>query len=245
MTLPKTRSVDEDVEDFCGWPFLSGLIKATRSAFMQALIAALFETGGRISEVLALRKHHLQLDLHPDVLVVKRMPLLKRFRKVGLVKKWKCVGHCKKRWNQKPAPFEFQIHKIQEYDGWATKGVEDFRTFPIRLSEPLTAHLITYSQTVRKPNGLLFPIKRSAAFVRVRKVGEALNTKIPFAKIHSSQLYDHFFRAERACQLAFDYGFERDDLRAFFGWKPRRPDMVDKYASVGWIGLAKKMGVKV
>lgn len=240
--MPKERSVDKDIQDFCGWDFLRDLCRAARTQFMRALIAGMFETGGRISEVLALRKRNVILGLHPDVVVIKQMPLIKRFKKVGEVKKWKCVGHCNKRWDRKPTAAEFSEHKIKAYQGWKTKPILDFRTFPIRLDEPLTRHFINWVAT---QSDLLFPIKRSAAFVRVRKVGEKLNRDIPFARIHSSQIYDHFFRAERACQLAFDYGFARDDLRDFFGWKERKPDMADKYASVGWISLAKKMGVKV
>ena len=67
--------------------------------------------------------------------------------------------------------------------------------------------------------------------------------KIPYATIHSSEIYDHFLRSERASELAFDYGFRRDELNIFFGWKKREPDMADRYAGRGWIALAKLMGV--
>jgi hypothetical protein len=252
--LPKERSVDEDVDAFCGWDFLRALVKKAQTPFMAGLIAALFETGGRISEVLGqshpyrvepLRKRNVVQTLHPDVVVIRQMPVIKRFEKVGDSQKWKCLCGCNRRWSSKPSPEEFKRHNIKEYAGWVTKPILDYRTFPIRKDEPLTAPFIDWVKTVRRESDPLFQIERSAAFVRVRKVGEALNMKIPFTKIHSSQIYDHFFRAERACQLAFDYGFQRDDLRAFFCWKERKPDMAERYASLGWIGLAKKMGVKV
>lgn len=72
-----------------------------------------------------------------------------------------------------------------------------------------------------------------------------LNTDIPFSNIHSSQIYLHWFRAQRACQLAFDYGFDRGDLEEFFSWKERRESMAQRYASLGWKGLARRMGVQV
>lgn len=243
--MVKERSVDKDVEGFCGWPFLQKLVEAAPSHFMQALISAQVETGGRISEVLALRKWNIDLSLHKEVAVVKHMLLLKRFAKVAEVKKWKCKGHCHKRWISKPAASEFRIHKIVEYVGWITKPLREFRTFPFRLDEPLAAYFISWWKKVKRDKDLLFPIKRSAAFVRVRDVGKELNKPIPLANIDSNQIYDHFFRAERACQLAFDYGFDKDDLDEFFGWKKRQLRMSDKYASLGWIGLARKMGVKV
>ncbi|MBA7491953.1 hypothetical protein ES702_02501 [subsurface metagenome] len=242
--MTKSRSVQEDIQAFCGWDFLLKLINAAPSLFMQGLMAALFGTGGRISEVLALRKLNIDLSLHPEVVVVKQMPLMKRFEKVGKVTKWKCVGHCNKRWKEKPTPVEYSTHKIEEYEGWITKSVEDNRTFPIRLDEPLTSYLVDWYKTVRRKNELLFPIKRSAAFVKIRNVGRKLDADIPFCSIRSPLLYGHWFRAQRACQLAFEYGFDNEDLERFFEWKERKPSMAEHYASLGWIGLARKMGVK-
>ena len=47
----------------------------------QALIATLFETGGRVSEVLQLRRENFEWD--DEIIVVTGMRVLKRFRKVG------------------------------------------------------------------------------------------------------------------------------------------------------------------
>ena len=243
--MPKSRSVDEDVEAFCGWEFLVELIEAAPSPFMQGLMAALFGTGGRISEVLGLCKWNIDTALHPDVVVVKQMPLLKRFEKVGEVAKWKCVGHCRRRWIERPTQDEYREHKIKKYVGWITKSKRDQRTFPIRVSEPLTKYLVAWYESVKGPLDVLFPIKRSAAFVRVRNIGKELDKDIPFCNIRSPLIYDHWFRAEKACQLAFDYGFDKDDLEEFFQWKERRPSMAKRYASLGWIGLARRMGVQV
>jgi hypothetical protein len=242
--MPKERSVDKDVDAFCGWDFMLRLVKAG-DPFMRGLTATMFETGGRISEVLALQRWNIDPTLNKEVVVVKQMPLLKRFEKKGEVAKWKCVGHCKKRWDSLPSPEEFEVHKIQEYKGWETKSLADYRTFPVRVSEPLTPYMMEWWKQVKGDRRPLFPIKRSVAFTRVRSLGEKLDLEIPFCKVPSSQLYDHWFRAERACQLAFDYGFSREDLEMFFEWKERKPSMAARYASLGWMGLARKMGVKV
>jgi len=243
--VPRVRSVDKDIHGFCGWEFLVELIEAAPSTFMQGLMVALFGTGGRISEVLSLRKWNIDATLHPDVVVVKQMPLLKRFEKLGNVTKWKCKDHCMKRWDKKPTPEMFAEHNIKRYKGWLTKPIDDHRTFPIRFSEPLTKYLVSWCEGVKDPLDVLFPIKRSAAFVRIRNIGVELDKEIPFCTIRSTLLYGHWFRAERACQLAFDYGFDREDMNEFFQWKERRQSMAERYASLGWIGLARKMGVKV
>lgn len=46
---------------------------------------------------------------------------------------------------------------------------------------------------------------------------------------------------ERTSQLAEDYGFDVFSLNEFFGWKPKRASMAEKYASMGWKGLARAM----
>lgn len=243
--MPQYRSVKDDVEGFCGWSFLLDLVNEADTLLMKGLIATLFETGGRISEVLSLRKWNFETELNPEVVVVKQMPLLKRFEKVGTVKKWKCVKHCDIRWTTKPRPEEYEKHNIKEYEGWLTKPVRDQRTIPIRVSEPLTEHLMNWLDEVKQGSDRLFPLHRSAAFVQVRAVGRRLDEDIPLCNIRSPLLYDHWFRSERACQLAFDYGFNRDDMNEFFQWKERRPSMAERYSSLGWIGLARKMGVKI
>lgn len=243
--MPKSRSVEKDVEAFCGWEFLLDLIEAAPSAFMQGLMAAMFGTGGRISEVLALRKWNVDTSLHPEVVVIKQMPLLKRFKKEGNVTKWKCVGHCMRRWTEQPTRNDFREHKIEMYTGWVTKPIVDHRTFPIRISEPLTPYFVSWYEKVKGDLDLLFPIKRSAAFVRIRDIGKELDQDIPFCNIRSPLIYAHWFRSERACQLAFDYGFDRVDMNEFFQWKERRPSMAERYASLGWKGLARKMNVDV
>lgn len=246
--MPKERSVEEDVEGFCGWPFLLQLVQVAPTPFLQGLMAALFETGGRISEVLALRKENIVLSQSnvktvPDVIVVSHMPLLKRFKKVGKVKKWKCAGHCRKRWADQPTQEEYQVHKIEEYEGWITQPVKEFRTFPFRADEPLAPFLTSWIKHCK--TDYLFPLNRSTAYVRIQKAGAKLNQEIPFCNIRSGQIYDHWFRAERACQLSFDYGFDDRDLDEFFGWKERKPRMSRRYSSLAWIGLARKMGVTV
>jgi hypothetical protein len=68
---------------------------------------------------------------------------------------------------------------------------------------------------------------------------------VPNAKIHSSQVYPHLLRSERACQLVDEYGFDVYDLDWFFGWKKRKLTTAEWYARMGWKGLARRMGVKI
>jgi hypothetical protein len=78
--------------------------------------------------------------------------------------------------------------------------------------------------------------KGEAAFMR------ALSRDRP---LRSSEIFPHLLRAERASQLASEYSFDVYGLRQFLGWKPRKQDMAEKYASLDWKGLARRMGVTV
>ena len=64
-------------------------------------------------------------------------------------------------------------------------------------------------------------------------------------RLSSRSILAFSFRVERASQLAEDYGFDVFGLNQFFGWKPKRASMAEKYASMGWKGLARAMGVEV
>jgi integrase len=223
----KFRTIDE-VEGFCGWEFLLRLVTVFESPMHQGFIASLFETGGRISEVLQLRKTHFNLGLHPELIVVEHMPVLKRYELVE-----KKPDQTKKR----------GFH-------WVTKKKSDYRFFPIRRDEALVPYMLKWLEMA--PTDLLFQFSRVNAFLKLRRAGEILNKPIPFTKhrskdrpLKSSEIFPHLLRAERASQLASEYGFDVYGLRQFFGWKPRKLDMAEKYASLDWKGLARRMGVNV
>jgi integrase len=77
--MVKSRSVERDVQGFCGWEFLLRIREACGRPVDKALIAALFETGGRVSEVLQLKKSNF-VD-RGEFLVVDSMPVLKKKEK--------------------------------------------------------------------------------------------------------------------------------------------------------------------
>jgi len=74
----------------------------------KALIATAFETGGRIQEVLMLKKENF--TVLEDRIVVKDMPVVKRYEKVGeRIEKWNGEGEPEdtKTW-----------HSSYKYDAW-------------------------------------------------------------------------------------------------------------------------------
>jgi hypothetical protein len=194
----KKRGVDKDVFGFCGWDYLRLLVGVCGDSFDKALISGLFETGGRISEVLKLRFDNFHFGKFSDPrIVVVEMTVSKRRR-------------------------------------------PEMRVFPIRSDEPLAPYLLSYVKSVK---GLLFPISRVTAFLTIRSVGERLARRgvhPDFSAIKSSQLYPHWFRAQRASQLRADYGFDEYDLKDFFHWR-RSGEMPSIYSRLSWEQLALKM----
>ena len=69
------KSIKYDFLKFCGWEILEKIIKDLEPLH-SALVCALFETGGRATEVLTLRPE--QFDIRGYHVMVLRMPVLKR-----------------------------------------------------------------------------------------------------------------------------------------------------------------------
>lgn len=184
------RSVERDVTEFCGWDRLlrivekmGGLKAPYPPEMLQALVAALFETGGRISEVLKLKRRNFDLKTEPGFAIVKAMPVLKR----------------------KP-------------------GTATDRTFPINCKDPLWPYLERWIKQC-KPDEPLFRISRSKVWGLLREVDRSV--------------YPHWFRAQRASQLAFEKGLDVGDLSEFFAWK-HFPTAL-RYSHRGYRGLAERM----
>lgn len=202
----RKHRVKEDVREFCGYDFLIKIIEVARFPMLQALIVLLFETGGRVNEVLKLRKSNFSSkDKYEEITI----SVSKRYKKVGKVA---------------------DASKKSGYR-WITERLSDFRTIPILKTSPLLSHVQNYLKTL-DGDSLLFPITRQTAFYRIRDVGRQIDPDL--------ELYPHWFRAQKASQLASEYGFDIYDLKQFFRWID--DNMAEFYASLGAKGLAKKMG---
>jgi len=207
--MVKKHRVKEDVREFCGYDFLVRLAEAMGHPMYKALIALLFETGGRVSEVLRLRKSNFVR--RKNYLEVREMPVLKRYRKVRRVSD-----------SSKKSGFR-----------WITERKKEFRSIPIPYDSPLVPYILDYLRTLRDDE-LLFPITRQTAFNKIREAGKRLNERL--------ELYPHWFRAQKASQLASEYGFDVFGLKEFFKWVD--DDMAEHYASLGARGLARRMGLE-
>jgi len=93
----------------------------------------------------------------------------------------------------------------------------------------------------------LYDYSRVRIYQFVQYVGRLLDKDVPFSHIHSSQLYPHWFRAQRARQLRHDYKFTDEELRDWFGWKyaKTKERMPSVYGKSSWVELAEKMGVEI
>jgi len=233
------KSVERDIQQFYGWPLLLDIVneckntryfrkgkslyfadKGTKEELRrrliardQALIAAIFETGGRILEVLMLQLHHFEVE--KDRIYVKGMPIVKRFVKTDEILDIK---------DEKPTGiFSHLYHWSHKKDGWVRRKwktepkIEVRGTLLLPKFEPLVKYLESW---LEKTEDYLFPtyydtddnrkwISTTRAYQIVTTVGKRLGL----------ELWDHWFRAQRASQLATEYGFREAELDDFFGWK--------------------------
>jgi len=227
----KPRWTASEVEEFCGWDFLQRMVDLAELPRTKLSIVSDFLTGGRINEDLMLERRHFLLDQDPVHVVVRTMPIIKRYEKVKTQKKWKCEDHCKMRWGgrqrpREPTSEERKRHNIVEYNGWETKMKIAYRTFPFPKTEPLVPALCEMLDGI---DGKLFDFKYDTAYNDVVKIGRQLGTHIP----------THWFRAQRASQLVWDYGFSEHDLVEWFVWRDYMTAF--GYARKGYKGLAAKM----
>ena len=229
-------NVKDFVEEFCGWTPLKQLCDYAVPGRDQAFLTTLFLTGGRVSEVLALQKQNFEVREAEGLILIRNMPLLKRYKKLS-------------------ATLNAEGHKK-----WVTQRlIKTRKPFPIRLAEPLTPILTGW---LGKSQGLLFPspyriglpLTRFWAYHFIRtldsQIPESLRENLglnkPFIKDGVTisdrlHLWLHWFRSQRASQLVSDYGYEVIDLIDYFSWE--RYDTTLTYARKGWRGLAAKMQI--
>lgn len=172
------HSVEIDVQKFCGWDYLLDLVNRAKSFRDKALIATLFETGGRVSEVLMLKKLNFVLS-NPEIILVENMPIVKRHKKVG----------------------EYIDRKGKKR--WKTEKYIAYRTFPIRTGEPLVPYMKKWVLQLKLPEQLLFDLSR----VRVFQIIKALDKNLYphwFRAQRASQLthdYGYRYRFDLDAQL--------------------------------------------
>lgn len=223
------RSV-KDV-DWEGWGRIENLLKkAERTDFehgdqhfkrkhAQGLIIICFKTGGRISEVLSLTRDRVSLNAEFWTVT---LPLAKKYRKTETVKKWKCTK-CSRRWPEKPDTIinstavdwklkcrEGGEHKLEEYEGYKARKIEQERMIEFHRDEPLNEKFKKY---VESCDNLLFPHHHDSMRPMRRSYAYQIITAV------DSDIWPHWFRAQRACQLADELGFDLEERQDWFEWE--------------------------
>lgn len=222
------------MEEFCGWTPLLELINHASTLRDKAFLTTLFQTGGRVSEVLALTTQNFIPAESEGVIIVRDMVLLKRYKK---------------------------LEETTDEEGkkcWITEKLQTKRRqFPIVLAEPLTPVLLEWLENT---GSLLFPspyklgyaLTRFWGYKLVRRLDEEISRRLkdelglnrPFLigdrKVSSTlHLWLQWFRSQRDSQLVRDYGFEVIDLIKYFSWEKYETAL--HYAQKGWKDLASKM----
>lgn len=242
------HSVTEDQPYFAGWSVLLKLIEEAgrtnyyaKGKFLgedseeavalkrtqlqhrdQALVACLFETGGRIIEVLNLRKS--MFKIFPEYIQIEGMPIFKRY------KKDKATGQTKRK-NLIRSTIQLPLFEplvpyitswLEEVDDWL---------FPSYAKEKRKAKIMTETR----------------AYIILRELGEKIGLhkydpnilKDGKPLVINQHIHPHWFRSYRASQLAKEYHFRVHELKEFFGWEGL--EMPVKYSKLAPTELLKRM----
>lgn len=122
-----------------------------------------------------------------------------------------------------------KVGESKDADGhkhFETVRVPIYRTFPIPLDEPITKRLLEYLEE-RRGQEWMFPFTATRAYQIIEET--------------DSSIWIHWWRAQRAAQLAREYGFKLHELMEFFQWKDMKTAL--RYASMGYGALLEKLPV--
>jgi len=221
----RRRAVERDVKGFVGWGRLLELCASftgSKAERDRALFSTAFLTGGRIGEVLSLDVENFSLE--DDVVVVRGMPLFKRYEKVGEFLEWR---------DEKPETRLGRLFKLDEEQGrwyrtrYETRRKEDYRAdFDFPIDEPLVPFLLRWLD--RRGEGVLFPgYKKRLSYIRSYQILTQIG------------IYPHWLRAQRACCIISFYGYSMEEMMEWMGWEEL--STARRYAKFGRRSLSGKM----
>lgn len=185
----------------------------------------MFELGCRIREILGKRnsenpKLWLSPPLersnfsftNPDRLIVVDIPILKRYDKLDhrIIRKVAIPDDVppthRKLWH-------LADDGMYERKVWTTKRRSDTRRVEILMKEPLLRPYVI--PHVKKTSGILFDMSYDYYYQLCRKMNPLADDypKVP------DHIFPHWWRSQRACQLASEYKYTLHELISFFEWK--------------------------
>jgi len=227
----KRRAVSKDVTGFVGWKKiveLASQFKGSTKDRDRALYSATFLTGGRIGEVLLLRRDNFEVT--SDEVIVRRMRLFKRYEKTG---EWFEYV------DEKP---ENRLARLYKWDReqekyfrrrYETKTKIEYRSdFSFPANEPLASILIDW---IERSDDYLFKGYKGDHLSYIRAYQIFRQVKID----ENTHLYPHWLRAQRASCIISFYGFKMEEMMEWMGWEELSTARM--YAKFGLKTLTSKM----
>ena len=235
------------VKGFVGWKNLIELINLAKSERDRAFLITLFSTGGRVTEVLRLRASNFTVNTKENKIDVNDMSLEKRYRREytdATKKTWTVIK--KKGIKRNPFPIGLNEPFAQELLSWINSH---------KLSATNKDDLLFPSDRAVDENKNPKPLNRRWAYKLMKKrldklmsydLRERLGLNRPLIDEETDlkvkdqlNLWTHWWRSQRACCLASEFGFEVIELVDYFNWVNIATAV--HYARLGSKKLAKKM----
>jgi len=241
----KRGSVKRDADGFVGWDYLEDNIFRQLRFIPQwrqklAILSAMVLTGGRINEVLLLRRENfVDFPQEPRLVVIHRMPLFKRYAKIeGFLEQVArlptkmATGELKKSARR----FKELENGTFAVNRWKTEKIEAFRDLSFPRAEPFVEEwLLPWVE--KFDEGPLFDISYDSVYHALYRL-EVI--RHPLYSTPRKNYYPHWVgRAMRACQLRMEYGFGYEDLKDFFMWTSE--EVIGHYARLGGVATGMMM----
>ena len=208
--------LQRDTRGWIGWDYITEVANLSENP---TLIQGIFLTGGRATEMLELQRGHFA-DMG-SYYEVRGMPVFKKF--IILSK---------------------TLDKETGRRKYKTQPVMVRRTFPILKIEPLAKPFWDSIKDLDREEKLFSWPGQDDQYWQlykiVAKIDPPYSILAPMDRMgRQKNLYPHWFRAQRACQLRVDYNLSLDRLVEFFKWKSL--DMARLYAGVSSADMAYAM----
>jgi integrase len=253
-------------------PFLDAAWREERRDYLRQfdmnLIIAAFLTGCRISEILM--SHVENFIIEDEYIRVTGLPLLKRMKKTQTITD--ILYEPPQGPNAEKYHYSKNLDAFIRIKWETEPEIAVRQDFPIPRWEPFVNLLIHWiKQAPEGPGGYkwLFPTSKEPTreessgiqlwiqqefglearawvspervYQKIRAIGERVNAK----QVLGHNLYDHWFRSQRASQLGTEYEFREPHLNRFFGWAggwtTSRQSMAARYARTGFSDLWDRM----
>jgi len=205
-TIVKTFKESPDFGGFCGWPKIRKVLRGISDENTLDLFVGYLATGARAMELPRLLPEQVRMDYRPDQVEIRNMYVSK--------------------WREYHTVIDDEGNPVLAPDGKKKKyatSIPGYRTFHINKNSPIFKHFENVMEKSRDGEPM-YPYTYNQIYYRICSIEAPDFYKVGgYARKDWSRYkgpwWTHRIRAEIACAMIIDYGFNSYALKKWFGWR--------------------------